>query len=66
MRVSGQFYFYEKISHAQKHKSTEAQKAQNASKQLSLRCFLYAQKAQKVQKAQNANKRLLFRQFIRA
>ena len=34
------FFFYEKISHAQKE-----QKTQNANKQLSFRCFLFAQKA---------------------
>ena len=39
------YLFYEKISHAQK-----TQKIQNANKQLSLRCFLYAQKAQKHKK----------------
>ena len=58
MRVSRQFYFfYEKISHAQKStkkhkkaqkstkkhkKAQKAQKAQNAIKRLSLRCFLCA------------------------
>ena len=35
-------FFYKKISHTQK-----VQKTQNTNKQLSLRCFLYAQKAQK-------------------
>ena len=36
------FFFHEKISRSQK-----VQKTQNASKQLSLKYFLYAQKAQK-------------------
>ena len=42
MRVLGSFYFLNE-------KTPHAQKAQNVYKRLSLRCFLYAQKAQKAQ-----------------
>ena len=42
MRVLGSFYFLNE-------KTPHAQKAQNVNKRLSLRCFLYAQKAQKAQ-----------------
>ena len=44
--IKAVLFFYERISHAQK-----AQKAQDANKQLSLRCFLYAQKAHNVKQA---------------